>query len=144
MKIYLAIDHLRENSMNLIEKYVDELDADHLTTFVGLLKDEKNLSIESETFGDDVGYNLNLCIEILTNLEDRNILSDKEKLEFDDICLLYFKLCRFDAFCLDVGDLIIYEEKPYQITEIDYDEHSLQLSDSNYEYGFWIDFDDVK
>ena len=144
MKIYLAIDHLRENSMNLIEKYVDELDADHLTTLVGLLKDEKNLSIESETFGDDVGYNLNLCIEILTNLEDRNILSDKEKLEFDDICLLALKLSRFDAFCLDVGDLIIYEEKPYQITKIDYDDHSLQLSDSNYEYGFWIDFDDVK
>jgi|LakMenEpi03Aug12_release.lakeMendotaPanAssembly.Ray.scaffolds.fasta_scaffold327082_2 hypothetical protein len=144
MKNYLAIDNLRENSMNLIEKYVDELDADHLTTFVGLLKDEKNLSIESETFGDDVGYNLNLCIEILTNLEDRNILSDKEKLEFDDICILTLKLSRFDAFCLNIGDLIIYEEKPYQITEIDYDDHSLQLSDSNYEYSFWIDFDDVK
>jgi hypothetical protein len=45
---------------------------------------------------------------------------------------------------LNIGDLIIYEEKPYQITEIDYDDHSLQLSDSNYEYSFWIDFDDVK
>jgi hypothetical protein len=144
MKNYLAIDNLRQNSMNLIEKYVDELDVDHLTTFKGLLKDEKNLSIENETFGDDVRYNLNLCIEILTNLEDRNVLSDEEKLEFDDICILSLKICRFDTFCLSVGDLIIYKNHPYQITEIDYDDYSLQLSYSNYEYGFWIDFDDVK
>lgn len=142
MEINLKIDELRENAMNLIEKYVDKLDADHLTTFEGLLKDEKNLSIESDTFGNDVAYNLNLCIEILTSLE--SILSEKEKSEFDDICVLSLKLMKFNTLCLKVGDLIIYDGFPYMVTEIDYDEYTLHITSNLEENGIWIDFDDIK
>ena len=82
------IDELRGCAMTLIGKYVNVLDADHLVTFEGLLTDEKNLNIESDTFDRDIRYNLNLCIEILTNLESRNVLTDTEKIEFDEICVL--------------------------------------------------------
>jgi hypothetical protein len=141
MEISLKIDELRQNAMNLIEKYIDKLDADHLITFEGLLTDEKNLSIESDFFGNDVRYNLNLCIEILTNLESRNVLTETEMIEFDEICILSLKVMSFNK---KIGDLILYKNQPYMITDIDVDDYSLHISYDLDENGFWIDFDEVE
>ena len=139
--IQLKIDELRQNAMNLIEKYIDKLDADHLITFEGLLTDEKNLSIESDFFDKDVRYNLNLCIEILTNLESRNVLTETEMIEFDEICIISLKVMSFNK---KIGDLILYKNQPYMITDIDVDNYSLHISYDLDENGFWIDFDEVE
>ena len=48
----------------------------------------------------------------------------------------------FDSLILNQGDLIIYENAPYQICEIDYDDLTVCLS-SGEDY-FYVDFNDIK
>ena len=138
MENYLAIDRLRENGMNLLEKYSNLFDQDHNETFKGLLRTEKTIDIESQTFGDDVSYYLNLIIDILTSYEDR--MSEEDQEEFDDICtksLTLYKLSKYH-----IGKLIIHNQLPYQVMDIDFDDVSLLLGNGEIE-EFWVEISEL-
>lgn len=138
MEKFLAIDYLREEGMTLLEKYSNKLDSDHSETFLQLLESEKNLNIESDTFGSDVSYYLNLIIEILTSYEDDMIKNDR--LIFDDICIKSINIDDLSKYTL--GDLIIYNNLPYMIIDIDYSDVSMLLG-SNFEGEFWIEIGEL-
>jgi hypothetical protein len=133
MENYLAVDKLREDGMNLLEKYSNLFDQDHNEIFKGLLRTETTIDIESETFGGDVGYYLNLIIEVLTSYEDRMSKEDRE--EFDDICTKSLSLYELSKY--HIGKLIIHNELPYRVMDIDFDDVSLLLGNGEIE-EFWI------
>jgi len=138
MKNYLAFDKLREDGMNLLEKYSNLLDQDHRITFVLLVKTEHTLTIDSETFGNDVCYYLNLIIEILTSYED---LMDKEDQEmFDDICTISLQIDKLSDY--KVGALIIHNKLPYQVMDIDFDDITLCLGNGE-ENEMWIEVNEL-
>ena len=139
MENYLALDFLREDGMYLLEKYSGILDQDHQQTRIGLLESEKTLDVESDTFGNDVGYYLNLIIEILTSYEDKMTKEDQE--EFDNICTSSLVIGKLSNY--EVGQLIVYEKLAYQIFEIDYDDLSILIGDGK-EVEFWLDIDNIK
>ena len=138
MENYLAIDRLRENGMNLLEKYSNLFDQDHNETFKGLLRTEKTLDIESLTFGDDVSYYLNLIIDILTSYEDR--MSEEDQEEFDDICTKSLTLYELSKY--HIGKLIIHNQLPYQVMDIDFDDVSLLLGNGEIE-EFWVEISEL-
>ena len=138
MEIYSALDSLREYGMELLEKYSDILDQDHQQTLIGLLESEKTLDMKSETFGNDVGYYLNLIIQVLTSYEDRMTKQDQE--EFEEICRKSLVIPELSKY--HVGQLIVYKKLPYQIYEIDYDDLSILIGDLE-EGEFWVGLDEL-
>ena len=84
MKRDLEVNKLRGIGMDLLVKYSDLLDTDHKITYIGLLKTEKLIDMDSRSYGDDIAYFLNLIIEILTSYEDKMSKEDQE--EFEDVC----------------------------------------------------------
>ena len=138
MENLLAIDTLRCEGMDLLERYSDKLDSDHYETLLNLLKTEKNLDINSDTFGGDVNYYLNLIIEILTSYED--IMTKNDALIFDDICSK--SLCIGELSKYKKGQLIIYNNLPYMVLEFDYDDVTLLLG-NECEGEFWIDISEL-
>lgn len=133
MKEYLEFDKLREDGMNLLEKYSNLLDQDHHITFLGLLKTEDTLTIESETFGNDVCYYLNLIIEILMSYEDR--MDEKDQDIFNDICITALEIEVLSNY--KVGMLIMHNDIPYQVMDIDFDDTTLCLGNGE-ENEMWI------
>jgi hypothetical protein len=138
MENLLAIDTLRCEGMDLLERYSDKLDSDHYETLLNLLKTEKNLDINSDTFGSDVNYYLNLIIEILTSYED--IMTKNDALLFDDICSK--SLCIDELSKYKQGQLIIYNDLPYMVLELDYNDVTLLLG-NECESEFWIDISEL-
>ena len=135
----LKIDNLRESGMELLGKYSELLHDDHLVSYKGLLETEKHLSIDDETFENDVAYYLNLIIEILTTYEEQ--MSDDDKDEFETICTLCLDINELDNY--HIGKLIIYNNLPYKIYDIDYNDVSLLIG-SNDEEEFWLEIKDLK
>ena len=133
MKNYLAFDKLRDEGMNLLEKYSNLLDQNHHITFVGLLKTEGTLTIESPTFGDDVCYYLNLIVEILISYEER--MDEKDQDIFKDICITALEIEVLSNY--EVGMLIIHNKLPYQVMDIDFDDTTLCLGNGE-ENEMWI------
>lgn len=138
MKKDLAVDQLREDGMSLLEKYSDILDQDHKETSNGLLESEKILDIHSETFGEDVAYFLNLIIEVLTSCEDR--MSEEDKELFDDICVNSLKLHTLSKY--HIGQLIIHNDLPHMVMNIDFDDLTMCLGDG-VESEIWVETDDL-
>lgn len=138
MENYLAFDLLRCDGMDLLEKYSNLLNQDHFNTFLGLLDTEDTLTIESISFGSDVYYYLNLIIGVLTNYKDRMTSDDQEI--FEDICSKLLSISKLSNYI--IGQLITYNELPYMIMEIDYDDLSLLLGDG-FEVELWVEVDDI-
>jgi hypothetical protein len=138
MKNYLAFDKLREDGMNLLEKYSNLLDQDHHITFAGLLKTEHTLAIDSETFGNDVCYYLNLIIEILTSYED--VMDKKDQEIFDDICTMSLQIDELSSY--KVGMLIVHDNLPYQVMDVDFDDITLCLGNGE-ENEIWIEVNEL-
>lgn len=138
MKKALELDLLRADGMDLLEKYSDKLDSDHTLTLIGLLEVEKDLTIESETFVEDVAYDLNLIIEILTSYE--HIMSKDDQELFDDICTKSLQLVELSKY--NIGQMIVYDNLPYIVHKVDFEDLTILLGDGN-DADFWVEVDDI-
>lgn len=138
MKKALELDLLRADGMDLLEKYSDKLDSDHTLTLIGLLEVEKDLTIESETFGEDVAYDLNLIIEILTSYE--HIMSKEDQELFDDICTKSLQLAELSKY--NKGQMIVYDNLPYMVHKVDFEDLAILLGDGN-DAVFWVEVDEL-
>ena len=132
-EIALTKDNFRETLMNIIHESSDKLDQKQIETFKGLLHLEGELSIDNkELFCTDVNYSLNLCVELLTELEANGFLSKENKNEFDEICSRILQAQELECSPhIEIGKMVVYKKKAYQIVEIDYDELTVCLSDGD-------------
>lgn len=91
---------------------------------------------------DDINYLLNLTISELTSIE--NDLNKDHRETFNDLSKVMIQMEQIKAY--NQGQLIIYDNLPYIINEIDYDDIAIHISSGNMmDSGMWVnDFHNIK
>ena len=133
---------LTENINTLKLDLLDILKEQTLTqeeneTFKGIIEVNKKLD---NTTKDDL-LDINLIIEILSRYE--NTLDKETQEDFDSYCKKAICLDYLFVKNISVGDLIISDNLPYIISEIDYEDCSVFLNDNSLDNGFWESIESI-
>jgi len=113
------------------------LTQDENETFKGIIEVNKKLD---NTTKDDL-LDINLIIKILSRYE--NTLDKETQEDFDSYCKKAICLDYLFVKNISVGDLIISDNLPYIISEIDYEDCSVFLNDNSLDNGFWESIESI-
>jgi hypothetical protein len=144
-EIALVKEDIFYELMDIIERYIDDLEDGHKRVVSGLHYMEKEMTTSlkengKDVYMSDVNSTLNNAVDVLTTLEAKGVLSKEDAETFDDYCTKILEGVEIESsehIC--VGKIIIAEDGyPYQISEIDYDDFSVNLWDGDeMSSGYW-------
>lgn len=131
-EVALKKEQLFSDLFYMLTTYVNDLDKQQqqaYETICSLEKEiEQHLPGNKESYMSDVNTALNKTIEVLTELEGENKLTDLAKNEFDELCRIVLEGQEIECSeHIQVGRMIVCEGLPYQISEIDYEDFSVKL-----------------
>lgn len=129
------IELLKLDLLDILKE--QSLTEDENKTLKGIIEVSKKLD---NTTKDNL-LDINLIIEILSRYEST---FDKETQEdFDSYCKKAICLDYLFVKNISVGDLIVSNNLPYVVSEIDYEDCSVFLSDSSLGNGFWESIENI-
>lgn len=129
------IELLKLDLLDILKE--QSLTEDENKTLKGIIEVSKKLD---NTIKDNL-LDINLIIEILSRYEST---FDKETQEdFDSYCKKAICLDYLFVKNISVGDLVVSDSLPYVVSEIDYEDCSIFLSDSSLDNGFWESIENI-
>ena len=127
--------------IDVLNKYQDQMSETTQSDFKGLCEATNTIDEDHPNYGADVTYYLNAVIDITTGLED---IMNQEDQDYIERC--HQTIQNYDCFNdFDLGDLVIFNGKPYQIFDIDSDDITIGITDCKYDsYKDWVEPRELK
>ena len=124
------IDIIQSNFNLLSDESVNNLNG--VIHLMESLYDDYN----EEIYNKDITVVIDTCIDVLTGIEDELSIQDKES--FNDICNVFIINDLLSE--LKQGKLITYDNIPYIVSEIDFDDNSVHIFNGEIDdNGIWVD-----
>ena len=124
------IDIIQSNFNLLSDESVNDLNG--VIYLMESLYDDYN----EEIYNKDITVVIDTCIDVLTGIENELSIQDKES--FNDICNVFVINDLLSE--LKQGKLITYDNIPYIVSEIDFDDNSVHIFNGEIDdNGIWVD-----
>ena len=124
------IDIIQSNFNLLSDESVNDLNG--VIYLMESLYDDYN----EEIYNKDITVVIDTCIDVLTGIENELSIQDKES--FNDICNVFIINDLLSE--LKQGKLITYDNIPYIVSEIDFDDNSVHIFNGEIDdNGIWVD-----
>jgi len=134
----LTLETIMKDLIFILNEYYPIMDTHNQTTLNGLNEATKTLDYDHENYDVDVKYYLNTVIDLCTGFEDQ--MSEQNQDEINEFMLMIKDIDLIDDFYL--GQFVIYEDFPYKIYDMDYDDFSIFIGDDI--DAFWVRPRDLK
>ena len=129
------IELLKLDLLDILKE--QSLTEDENKTLKGIIEVSKKLD---NTTKDNL-LDINLIIEILSVYE--NTFDKETQEDFDSYCKKAIYLDYLFMENVSVGDLVVSGNLPYIVSEIDYEDCSVFLSNSSLDNGFWESIENI-
>ena len=124
------IDIIQSNFNLLSDESVNDLNG--VIYLMESLYDDYN----EEIYNKDITVVIDTCIDVLTGIENELSIQDKES--FNGICNVFVIKDLLSE--LKQGKLITYDNIPYIVSEIDFDDNSVHIFNGEIDdNGIWVD-----
>ena len=135
-----VLENITFRLVEILVGYHSIMDEINQETLSGLEKSIDTLDEEHEAYPNDIKYCLDIAIILCTGFENQMNEADQEEIEESMLTI-----ADIDAIEeLYIGKLVIYEELPYKIFDIDYDDITILIGDREDENGMWVRPSNIK
>lgn len=126
--------NISEDMLSVFKNSVDKLTKEQFDAYQGMDKMFEDINIDSENRALDIKFLLDQIIMLGTEIEGN--LDKEYALEFNDLCNKINEMNEIVDY--NQGDMVICDDLPYMVAEVDYDDLSIGLFYKEGENLTWV------